>query len=80
MTTHLVTSAARVAWTFQYVGHTNTALLEMTFSHWKNLGLETEKENQYFYQVKTFIECESQYSCRWRLMLRAQRSTLIKYW
>jgi thiosulfate/3-mercaptopyruvate sulfurtransferase len=35
--------AARVAWTFQYVGHTNTALLEVTLSHWKNLGLETEK-------------------------------------
>jgi thiosulfate/3-mercaptopyruvate sulfurtransferase len=36
--------AARVAWTFQYVGHTNAALLEMTFSHWKELGLETEKK------------------------------------
>jgi thiosulfate/3-mercaptopyruvate sulfurtransferase len=36
--------AARVAWTFQYVGHTNTALLQMTFSHWKNQGLETEKK------------------------------------
>jgi thiosulfate/3-mercaptopyruvate sulfurtransferase len=36
--------AARVAWTFQYVGHTNTALLEMTFSHWKNQGLEIEKK------------------------------------
>ena len=34
--------AARVAWSFQYVGHANTALLEMTLSHWKNLGLETE--------------------------------------
>jgi thiosulfate/3-mercaptopyruvate sulfurtransferase len=34
--------AARVAWSFQYVGHPNTALLEMTFSQWKNLGLETE--------------------------------------
>jgi thiosulfate/3-mercaptopyruvate sulfurtransferase len=34
--------AARVAWSFQYVGHANTALLEMTFSHWKNVGLETE--------------------------------------
>lgn len=40
--------AARVAWTFQYVGHTNTALLEMTFSQWKGLGLETEaKENAF---------------------------------
>ena len=36
--------AARVAWTFQYVGHTNTALLEMTFSQWKNLGLPIEKK------------------------------------
>ena len=34
--------AARVAWSFQYVGHVNTAMLEMTFSQWKNLGLETE--------------------------------------
>jgi thiosulfate/3-mercaptopyruvate sulfurtransferase len=34
--------AARVAWSFQYVGHANTAMLEVTFSQWKNLGLETE--------------------------------------
>lgn len=40
--------AARVAWTFQYVGHANTALLEMTFKQWKGLGLETEaKPNRY---------------------------------
>src|SRR5438105_870026 len=36
--------AARVAWTFQYVGHENTALLETTFGQWKELGLETEKQ------------------------------------
>lgn len=40
--------AARVAWTFQYVGHTNTALLEMTFSQWKNLGLPVEKKPNNF--------------------------------
>jgi thiosulfate/3-mercaptopyruvate sulfurtransferase len=34
--------AARVAWTFQYVGHANTALLEMTFKQWKEMGLEVE--------------------------------------
>jgi thiosulfate/3-mercaptopyruvate sulfurtransferase len=34
--------AARVAWSFQYIGHPNTALLEMTFSQWKSLGLEIE--------------------------------------
>jgi thiosulfate/3-mercaptopyruvate sulfurtransferase len=36
--------AARVAWTFQYVGHDNIALLETTFKQWKALGLETEKQ------------------------------------
>lgn len=36
--------AARVAWTLQYVGHDNTALLEMTFKQWKKLGLETETQ------------------------------------
>src|SRR5215216_6955273 len=40
--------AARVAWTFQYVGHINTALLEMTFKQWKELGLETEKQQRTF--------------------------------
>lgn len=40
--------AARVAWTFQYVGHANTALLEMTFKQWKELGLETEKKANTF--------------------------------
>ena len=40
--------AARVAWTFQYVGHENTSLLEMTYTNWKNLGLEIEKRNNKF--------------------------------
>jgi len=44
--------AARVAWTFQYVGHTNTALLEMTFRQWKELGLETEKQPRSFPKAK----------------------------
>jgi thiosulfate/3-mercaptopyruvate sulfurtransferase len=44
--------AARVAWTFQYVGHTNTALLEMTFRQWKELGLETET------QARTYSKAE----------------------
>lgn len=44
--------AARVAWTFQYVGHSNTALLEMTFKQWKELGLETEKQARTFPKAK----------------------------
>lgn len=44
--------AARVAWTFQYVGHTNTALLEMTFRQWKELGLEAET------QARTYPKAE----------------------
>src|SRR5215211_5461706 len=34
--------------TFQYIGHDNTALLEMTFKQWKELGLETEKQERTF--------------------------------
>ena len=44
--------AARVAWTFQYVGHENTSLLEMTFTNWKDLGLEIEKKNNTFAKTK----------------------------
>ena len=40
--------AARVAWSFQYIGHANTALLETTFSQWKQLGLETESKSNSF--------------------------------
>ena len=47
--------AARVAWTFQYVGHTNTALLEMTFSQWKNLGLPIETKPNNFPWVEHSI-------------------------
>jgi thiosulfate/3-mercaptopyruvate sulfurtransferase len=40
--------AARVAWTFQYVGHANTSLLETTFTNWKSYGFETEKKINLF--------------------------------
>ena len=33
--------ASRVAWTLQYVGHEDVSLLDITFSNWKKLGLET---------------------------------------
>lgn len=41
--------AARVAWTFQYVGHSNTSLLELTFAKWKSYGFETEKKVMSFH-------------------------------
>lgn len=47
--------AARVAWTFQYLGHDNTALLEITFKQWKELGLETEKQPRSFPRSKHSI-------------------------
>jgi len=34
--------ASRVAWTLQYLGHTDVSLLDMTYSQWKGLGLETD--------------------------------------
>ena len=44
--------AARVAWTFQYVGHANTALLEVTLSRWKELGLQIEKQTSTYPKAK----------------------------
>ena len=44
--------AARVAWTFQYVGHSNTSLLETTFAKWKSYGFETEKKVNVFPHLK----------------------------
>jgi thiosulfate/3-mercaptopyruvate sulfurtransferase len=40
--------ASRVAWSFKFVGHSNVALLEVTYDNWKKLGLEIErKSNRY---------------------------------
>jgi thiosulfate/3-mercaptopyruvate sulfurtransferase len=40
--------ASRVAWSFKFVGHKNVSLLEVTYSIWKNLGLEVEKKSNKF--------------------------------
>jgi thiosulfate/3-mercaptopyruvate sulfurtransferase len=43
--------AARVAWTFQYVGHQHSSILEVTFTQWKSMGFRTEKKiNSYKWQ------------------------------
>lgn len=34
--------ASRVAWTLEYIGHSDVSLLETTYSKWKSLGLEHE--------------------------------------
>ena len=36
--------ASRVAWTLQYIGHNDVALLEVTYSQWKELDLKTSTE------------------------------------
>ncbi len=51
--------AARVSWTFQYVGHINTALLEVTFSKWKSIGLEVERKINKFTATKHSININS---------------------
>ena len=37
--------ASRVAWSFKFVGHSNVAMLEVTYDNWKKLGLEIEKKS-----------------------------------
>ena len=34
--------ASRVAWTLEYIGHSNVSLLDITFSNWKSLGFESD--------------------------------------
>ena len=34
--------SSRVAWTMEYLGHSDVSLLETTFSNWKTMGLETD--------------------------------------
>lgn len=36
--------ASRVAWTLEYLGHSDVTLLETTYSHWKSLGLESDSQ------------------------------------
>src|SRR6476620_1151902 len=40
--------ASRVAWSFKFVGHKYVSLLEVTYSRWKNLGLEIEQNPNSF--------------------------------
>jgi thiosulfate/3-mercaptopyruvate sulfurtransferase len=34
--------ASRVAWTLQYLGHSDVSLLDVTYGKWSSLGLETD--------------------------------------
>jgi thiosulfate/3-mercaptopyruvate sulfurtransferase len=34
--------ASRVAWTLEFIGHSDVSLLETTFGNWKSLGLEND--------------------------------------
>lgn len=52
--------AARVAWTFQYVGHSNTSLLETTFAKWKSYGFETEKRVNVFPHAKHSLKVNNE--------------------
>ena len=36
--------ASRVAWTLEYLGHSDVSLLDTTFSAWKTLGLENDNK------------------------------------
>ena len=44
--------ASRVAWTLQYLGHSDVSLLDVTYGKWNSLGLETETE-VHSYETKT---------------------------
>ena len=51
--------ASRIAWTLQYIGHKNVALLEVTYSQWKDLGLKTNTETPNIKPVKHSLNLNS---------------------
>lgn len=51
--------ASRVAWSFKYVGHSNVALLEVTFDNWKKLGLEIERKSNKYPKTSHSIEIDN---------------------
>ncbi len=40
--------ASRVAWTLEYLGHSDVSLLDVTYGKWKSAGLETDTKEQSF--------------------------------
>lgn len=36
--------ASRVAWTLEYIGHSDVSLLDITYGKWKSMGLENESK------------------------------------
>ena len=44
--------ASRVAWSLQYIGHSDVVLLDVTYSKWKELGLETDTKKPNIKSVK----------------------------
>ena len=51
--------ASRVAWALQYIGHSNVALLEVTYSQWKKLGLKTSTAKPDIKHVKHSLNLKS---------------------
>ena len=51
--------ASRIAWTLQYIGHKNVALLEVTYSQWKELGLKTNTEKPNIKPMKHSLNLNS---------------------
>ena len=51
--------ASRIAWTLQYIGHKNVALLEVTYSQWKELGLKTNAEKPNVKPAKHSLNLDS---------------------
>jgi len=51
--------ASRVAWTLQYIGHKNVALLEVTYLQWKEIGLKTSTEKPNIKPAKHLLNLNS---------------------
>ena len=51
--------ASRVAWTLEYLGHSDVTLLETTYSNWRSLGLETDSATPQIQSKEHSLELQS---------------------
>ena len=52
--------SSRVVWALQYIGHENVKLLDVTFSQWKELGLEITTEESQITTAKHSLKINSE--------------------
>lgn len=52
--------AARVAWTLEFIGHSNVSLLAVTYGTWKSIGLKVERRKRVYKKAKHSLKVNNE--------------------